>query len=46
MIFQQIKLGTREIRYSRVILTEQSIFYIIFITQRQLQGRKVNFKVK
>ena len=50
MIFQQMKLGTREIPHFHVILARQSIisipFYIIFMTQGHLQGQKINFIVK
>ena len=46
MIFQQIKPGTSVIRHFHVILTRQSMFCIIFMTQDHLQGKKVNFKVK
>ena len=40
MIFQQMRLGTREIPHFHVNLAEQSISYIIFITQGHLQGQK------
>ena len=46
MIFSQMKLGTSVIPHFHVILTRQSISYIIFMTQGHLQGQKVNFKVK
>ena len=45
-IFQQMKLGTSVIPYFHVILTEQSISEIILFIQGDLQGPKVNFKVK
>ena len=46
MIFQQMKPGTSVIPHFNVILTEQSISCIIFMTRGHLQGQKVNFKVK
>ena len=45
MIVQQMEPGTSEPHF-RVILTGQSIYCIIFMTQGQFQGQKVNFKVK
>ena len=41
-----MKPGTSVIPHFHVILTEQSISCIIFMTQGHLQGQKVNFKVK
>ena len=46
MIFQLMEPGTSVIPHFYVILTEQSIFSIIFMTQGHLQGQKDNFKVK
>ena len=46
MIFQQMKPGTSVIPHFHVILTGQSIFCIILMTQGHLQGQKDNFKVK
>ena len=46
MIFQQLKPGTSVIPHFHVILTGQSISCIICMTQGQLQGQKVNFRVK
>ena len=46
MIFQQMKPGTSVIHDFHVILTGQSVFCIIFMTQGHLQGQKVHFKVK
>ena len=46
MIFQQMKPGTSVIPHFHVILTGQSISFIIFMTQGHLQGQKVPFKVK
>ena len=46
MIFQQMKLETSVILQFYVILTLLSIFEIILIIQGNLQGQKVNFKVK
>ena len=46
MIFQQMNPGTSIISHFHVILTGQSIYCIIFMTQGLLQGQKVNFKVK
>ena len=46
MIVQQMKPGTSVISHFRVILTEQSISYIISMTQGHSKGQKVNFKVK
>ena len=46
MIFQQMRPGTSVISHVHVILTGQSIFCIILMTQDHLQGQKDNFKVK
>ena len=46
MIVQQMKPGTSVIPHFRVISTGQSISCIIFMTRGQLQGQKINFKVK
>ena len=46
MICSQMKLETSVIPHFYVILTQQFISYIIFMTQGHLQGQKVNFKVK
>ena len=46
MIVQQMKPGTSVIPHFRVILTGQSISYIIFIIQGHFRVQKVNFKVK
>ena len=46
MIFQQMKPGASVIPHFHVILTGQSIFCIILMTQCHLQGQKGNFKVK
>ena len=46
MIVQQMKPGTSVLPHFRVILTRQSISCILFMTQGQFQGQKVNFKVK
>ena len=46
MIVQQMKPGASVIPHFSVILNEQSISCIIFMTQGQFQGQKVNFKVK
>ena len=46
MFFSQMKLETSVIPHFQVILTRQSISYIILMTQGHLQGQKVNFKVK
>ena len=45
MIVQQMKLGTSVLPQCHVILTGQSIFCIIFMTQGHLEGQKVNLKV-
>ena len=39
-------MATVKLLYSHVILPEQSISKIIFITQGHLQGQKVKFKVR
>ena len=41
MIFQQMKIETSVILHFHVILTEQSIYEIMFIIQSHLQGQKV-----
>ena len=46
MIVQQMKPGTSVLPHFRVILTGQSIYWIIVMTQGHLQGQKVNCKVK
>ena len=46
MIVQQMKPGTSVIPHFRVFLTGQSNSCIIFMTQGNFQGQKVNFKVK
>ena len=46
MIFIQMKLEISVIPHFHVILTGQSISYIIFMNQGHLQGQKVDFKVK
>ena len=45
-IGQQMKLGTSVIPHSHGIFTGQSISEIILFIQGDLQGQKVNFKVK
>ena len=44
--FEQIKVGTRVIPQFDVISTDKSIYRTIFMIQCQLQGQKVNSKVK
>ena len=46
IFFQQIKPGTSVIPHFYVILTEQSISCLIFMTQGHLQGQNVNLKIK
>ena len=44
--FNQIKLGTCVLPHFHGILTGNSIFFIVFVIQGDLQGQKVNLKVK